>query len=90
MAELGERAALFPFMPSPWGKDRPARISVLDLEGNVQMRWGDDPSVGISFVAPHGITVDAHGNLYVGEVRQAAGADPADWRKAVRKLARQA
>jgi sugar lactone lactonase YvrE len=88
VAELGERAALFPFMPPPWGKDRPARISVLDLKGNVQTRWGDDPSGGISFVAPHGIAVDAQGNLYIGEVRQAAGADSADWRKAVRKLAR--
>jgi sugar lactone lactonase YvrE len=90
VAELGERAALFPFMASPWGKDRPARISVLDLDGKVQMRWGDDPSGGISFVSPHGIAVDSHGNLYIGEVREAAGADPADWRKSIRKLARQA
>jgi NHL repeat len=88
VAELGERAALFPFMPPPWGQDRPARISVLDLQGKVQARWGDEPSAGIQFVAPHGIAVDSQGNLYVGEVRQAAGADPADWRKAVRKLAR--
>src|SRR5204863_530245 len=33
VAELGERAALFPFMPSPWGQNRPARISVVDLDG---------------------------------------------------------
>jgi sugar lactone lactonase YvrE len=88
VAELGERAALFPFMPAPWGQDRPGRISILDLEGNVQMRWGDDPAVGLHFVAPHGIAVDAQGNVYVGEVRQAAGADPAEWRSAIRKLAR--
>jgi sugar lactone lactonase YvrE len=88
VAELGERAALFPFMPRPWRRDRPARISVLDLDGKVLTRWGADPTGGIQFVAPHGIAVDRHGNLYVGEVRQAAGADPAGWRKAVRKLAR--
>jgi sugar lactone lactonase YvrE len=88
VAELGERAALFPFMPPPWGQDRPARISVLDLEGNVLTRWGDDPAGAIEFVAPHGIAVDARGSVYVGEVREAAGADPATWRKAVRKLAR--
>jgi hypothetical protein len=88
VAELGERAALFPFMPPPWGQDRPARISVLDLDGQVQTRWGEDPADGLNLVAPHGISVDAYGNLYVGEVRQAAGADPADWRKAARKLAR--
>ncbi len=88
VAELGERAALFPFMPRPYGQDRVARISVLDLDGKVLMRWGDDPSVPIQFVAPHGIAVDSTGNLYVGEVREAAGADPTGWHKAVRKLAR--
>jgi sugar lactone lactonase YvrE len=88
VAELGERAALFPFMPRPYGQDRVARISVLDLDGKVLMRWGDDPSGDIQFVAPHGIAVDSGGNLYIGEVRQAAGADATGWQKAVRKLAR--
>jgi sugar lactone lactonase YvrE len=88
VAELGERAALFPFMPQPFGQDRPARISVLDLNGRVQMRWGEEPNGPLQFVAPHGITVDTAGNVYVAEVRQAGGADPAEWRKAVRKLAR--
>ncbi len=88
VAELGERAALFPFMPRPFGQDRVARISVLDLDGNVLARWGDDPEGPIHFVAPHGIAVDSGGNLYVGEVREAAGADAAGWQKAVRKLAR--
>jgi sugar lactone lactonase YvrE len=88
VAELGERAALFPFMPRPYGQDRVARISVLDLQGKVQMRWGDDPAGGLQFVAPHGITVDSRGNVYVGEVREAAGADASGWHTAVRKLAR--
>jgi sugar lactone lactonase YvrE len=88
VAELGERAALFPFMEPPYGKDRPARISVLDLDGNVLTRWGDDPKGSIEFVAPHGIAVDRHGNVYVAEVREAAGAPRSAWRKAVRKLAR--
>jgi sugar lactone lactonase YvrE len=88
VAELGERAALFPFMTPPYGQDRPARISVLDLSGKVQTRWGEDPSGAFQLVAPHGIAADSQGNLYVGEVRQAAGADPSSWRKAVRKLAR--
>ena len=88
VAELGERAALFPFMPRPYGQDRVARISVLDLDGKVLMRWGDDPSGGIQFVAPHNIAIDSTGSLYVGEVREAAGADATGWRKAVRKLAR--
>jgi sugar lactone lactonase YvrE len=90
VAELGERAALFPFMPRPYGADRVARVSILDLDGRVQARWGDDADSDrpLQFAAPHGIAVDSRGNVYVSEVRQAAGADPAEWRKAVRKLAR--
>jgi len=90
VAELGERAALYPFMHMPYGQDRPARVSVLDLQGQVLTRWGDDPDGPLQFAAPHGIAADSQGNIYVSEVRQAAGADPASWRKAVRKLARSA
>ncbi len=90
VAELGERAALFPFMHAPYGQDRPARVSVLDIQGQVLTRWGDDPDGPLQFAAPHGIAADSRGNIYVSEVRQAAGADPATWRKAVRKLARTA
>jgi DNA-binding beta-propeller fold protein YncE len=86
VAELGEQVALFPFMTQPWGQNRVARVSVLDSRGRVQMRWGEDPN-GVRFVAPHGIAVDRHGNVYVAEVRQAADADPAGWRTAVRKFA---
>jgi hypothetical protein len=88
VAELGERAALYPFMEQPYGKDRPARVSVLDLQGNVLTRWGDAPDSRIQFASPHGIAVDSQGSIYICEVRQAAKADPATWRKAVRKLAR--
>jgi sugar lactone lactonase YvrE len=88
VAELGEQAALFPFMRPPWGQNRVARISVLDLQGRVQTRWGEGTQVGVTFVAPHGIAVDRHGDIYVGEVRQAAEADPMEWHKAIRKLVR--
>jgi len=86
VAELGERAALYPFQEAPYGQDRPARVSVLDLEGNVLARWGDDPNGPTQFASPHGIAVDSRGNVYVSEVREAAGADRATWRKAVRKF----
>ena len=85
VAELGEQAALFPFMTPG---ERPARVSVLDLEGRVLLRWGDDPEPGVRFVAPHGIAADSGGNIYVAEVREAAGADRGAWRQAVRKFAR--
>ena len=91
VAKLGERAALFPFMSQPWGRNRPARISLLDLNGRVLTRWGDDTELTnsqVRFLAPHGIAVDSQGSVYVAEVRHAADADPAEWRKCVRKLAR--
>jgi sugar lactone lactonase YvrE len=88
VAELGERAALFPWMTPPWGQDRPARISVLDSSGKVLARWGEDPGGALQFVAPHGIAVDSHGSVYVSEVREAGGGDRAEWRKAVHKFAR--
>jgi len=88
VAELGERAALYPFQPAPWGQDRPARVSILDLQGKTLARWGDDPDGPTQFASPHGIAVDTRGNVYVSEVREAAGADRATWRKAVRKFER--
>ncbi len=46
------------------------RVSILDMEGNVLARWGtDEPCMDAGyFVAPHSISVDSQGSLYVGEV----------------------
>jgi DNA-binding beta-propeller fold protein YncE len=46
------------------------RISVFDLDGKLLARWGNDGNMGEDrlFVAPHVITVDDRGDLYVGEV----------------------
>ncbi len=46
-----------------------ARVSVLDLQGNVLARWGGERShePGL-FWGPHGIWTDSHGDLYVSEV----------------------
>jgi DNA-binding beta-propeller fold protein YncE len=55
-------------MPS---EDLPGRVSVFDLKGNLQARWGADSSDRCApgnFIAPHGICVDAEGNVYVAEV----------------------
>lgn len=47
----------------------PGGVNVLDLDGNVLTRWGSAEACAAGgFVAPHGITVDARGDLYVGEV----------------------
>ena len=45
------------------------RLSILDGNGQVLARWGErsshDPG---QFVAPHGLAVDSHGDIYVAEV----------------------
>ncbi len=47
----------------------PGGVNVLDLDGNVLTRWGSAESCRAGgFVAPHGITVDSRGDIYVGEV----------------------
>ncbi len=53
----------------PFTEARSAQMSVRDLEGNLLTRWGgDDPCAPGSFASPHGICLDSHGDLYVGEV----------------------
>lgn len=46
------------------------RVSFWSLDGKLLDRWGDE---GMSveaggFVSPHGVAVDSHGDIYVGEV----------------------
>ena len=51
-----------------------ARVSVLDLDGEVVTRFGgDDPVRPGNFFAPHGIWADSRGDLYVAEVVYSAG-----------------
>ena len=73
VAELGERAGrnpdveILPHMPH-------ARVSVLDLDGEVVTRFGgDDPVRPGNFFAPHGIWADSKGDLYVAEVIYSGG-----------------
>jgi DNA-binding beta-propeller fold protein YncE len=51
-----------------------SRVSIYTLEGKLLARLGDrrsgeEPG---QFIAPHGIDVDSHGDIYVGEVSYAA------------------
>jgi hypothetical protein len=46
------------------------RVSIVDHQGNLIGRFGDTPA-GTEpgkFLAPHGLAVDSHGDIYVGEV----------------------
>ena len=50
-----------------------ARVTILDSDGKVLGQWGgeEDQAPG-GFVAPHGIAIDSHGDIYVGEVLEGA------------------
>ncbi len=45
------------------------RLTILDADGKVASRWGGESSHDPGqFVAPHGVAIDSHGDIYVGEV----------------------
>ena len=47
------------------------RLSIVDGDGKVVARLGGEAGPGLEtgkFVAPHGLAVDSHGDIYVGEV----------------------
>jgi len=45
-------------------------VSIYDLQGTMVCRFGaDEEGEGAGqFIAPHGIAVDSHGDIYVAEV----------------------
>ena len=51
------------------------RVSVYDALGELQARigGGDNPCSAGDFFAPHDVTIDRHGDFYVGEVTLSAG-----------------
>jgi len=52
-------------------------VSVFDLSGKMLARWGGglNPTAPGDFYAPHDISIDSHGDLYVSEVVWSAGAN---------------
>ncbi|MEE9255150.1 MAG: peptidyl-alpha-hydroxyglycine alpha-amidating lyase family protein [Pseudomonadales bacterium] len=74
VAELGEIAGKAPGTEIPPHAPH-ARVSILDLDGEVQTRFGGkDPVLPGNFFAPHGIWSDSRGDLYVSEVVYSGGA----------------
>lgn len=58
-----------------WPEERYSRMTVRDLGGNVKSRFGGEtgdgsPCLPGNLTSPHGIWVDSHGDVYVGEVSQ--------------------
>ena len=69
------------------------RVSIVDHTGKRIARLGGmGPGLGpTEFMAPHGLTVDSHGDLYVGEVSYTVYGqrlDPKQTFKSFRRLTR--
>ncbi len=69
VSELWWRVGQTSFVHGPIKHDLPGRVSVLDLLGNVLLRWTSaDRCAPGNFIAPHTLCTDSRGDLYVGEV----------------------
>jgi DNA-binding beta-propeller fold protein YncE len=69
---LGTGSFTHGFLPD----DRPGRVTIFDPRGDIVARWGASTvsrAAPGNFIAPHGITVDSHGDLYVCEVSYTFG-----------------
>jgi DNA-binding beta-propeller fold protein YncE len=75
VAELGYRAGMWPGTGAPSHDATGGRVSIFDLQGNLQARWGggNDPCATGDFFAPHDVWVDSRGDIYVSEVVMSAG-----------------
>lgn len=68
------------------------RVSIYDLEGNMLCRFGalEEGSGPGQFIAPHGIAVDSHGDLYVSEVSYTIRGSRMDPPREIRSLSKYA
>jgi DNA-binding beta-propeller fold protein YncE len=75
VAELGFRAGRWPGTGPAEPGAPGGRVSVFDRGGVLHARWGggDNPTAPGDFFAPHGIWVDARGDIYVAEVVLSGG-----------------
>jgi DNA-binding beta-propeller fold protein YncE len=79
VAELGYFGGIVPGLPAPTPESLPGRVTVRDRSGRILAAIGADDREDKSLCAPgnfftaHGIWVDAHGSVYVGEVVGAIG-----------------
>ncbi len=76
ISELGFRAAMWPGTTAPSPDATGGRLSIFDAAGRLKARWGGGlhPCAAGDFFAPHGIWVDAQGDIYVTEVVWSGGA----------------
>jgi DNA-binding beta-propeller fold protein YncE len=79
VAELGYIGGNVPGMPVPSAASLPSRVTIRDQGGRILAALGadgredTDPCAPGNFFGAHGIYVDGHGSIYVGEVIAATG-----------------
>jgi DNA-binding beta-propeller fold protein YncE len=75
VAELGFHAGMWSGTTAPTPDAPGGRLSIFDRGGELRARWGGgrNPCAAGDFFAPHGICVDSHGDIYVGEVVLSGG-----------------
>ncbi len=74
VAELGYRAGMWPGIAAP-ANAVGGRVTIRDKSGTILDWWGggDNPGTPGDFFAPHDISIDSHGDIYVAEVTFSAG-----------------
>ena len=96
VANLWWRVGQSSYVNGPTRFDLPGHVSVLDSGGNLLLSWvSADRCAPGNFVAPHALSVDSEGDLYVGEVTFTFGVARGDiapgchmFQKLVRRAAR--
>ena len=75
VAEVGYRAGMWPGTSPPSLNPTGGRVSVFDPEGTLLAHWGggENPTAPGDFFAPHDISIDSQGDVYVAEVVMSAG-----------------
>jgi len=79
VAELWRPKGKKSFVHGEMLEDKPGRVTVLDRDGRVLDRWGGSSELRHTpgnFIAPHAITVDSHGDVYVAEVTYSFALQP--------------
>ena len=74
VAELGFLSGMWPGTVAPAGATG-GRLSIFQPNGELKARWGggQNPCAPGDFYAPHDVSVDSLGNIYVAEVTMSAG-----------------
>ena len=73
IGDLALTAGEYTMAGRPITRTCPSQVSIWDLNGTLLARWGaPDPFAPDGFASAHGIWVDSHGDIYVGEVAETA------------------